>query len=128
MVDLTVDKIIEVQTRIIEASEQEEDNGTGGLVRDRGTLDFLVDKANYIDDSYRKAAQILYSIAAQHPFYQGNKRTALIVAEMILILEAGSYITADDEVIDLYVREVATYRHDLKDVECWILGNCQKKV
>jgi death-on-curing protein len=128
MVDLTVDKIIEVQTRIIEVSEQEEDNGTGGLVRDRGTLDFLVDKANYIDDSYRKAAQILYSIAAQHPFYQGNKRTALIVAEMILILEAGSYITADDEVIDLYVREVATYRHDLKDVECWILGNCQKKV
>ena len=127
MVDLTVDKIIEVQIRIIEASEQEEDKGTGGLIRDRGTLDFLVDKANYCNDTSRKDAQILYNIAAQHPFYQGNKRTALIVAEMILILEAGSYITADDEVIDLYVREVATYRHDLEDVECWIRGNCQKK-
>lgn len=53
MVDLTVDKIIDVQTRIIEASGHQEDEGTGGLVRDFGTLDYLVDEAHYIDDSYR---------------------------------------------------------------------------
>ncbi|PKL55953.1 MAG: hypothetical protein CVV35_07175 [Methanomicrobiales archaeon HGW-Methanomicrobiales-6] len=127
MVDFTVEKIIEVQIRIIEASDHEEDKRTEGLVRDHGTLDFLVDRANHIDDAYRKAAWMLYSIAARHPFYQGNKRTALIAAEMILMLEAGSPITADEEVIDLYVREVATYRHGLEDVECWIRGNCRKK-
>lgn len=126
MVDLTVDKIIEIQIRIIEESKQDEDRGMGGLIRDHGTLDFLVDRVNSIDDSYQKAAQLLYSIATHHPFYQGNKRTALIVAEVILILEVGSYITADEEVIDLFVREVATYLHRPEDVEGWIRRNCQK--
>lgn len=126
MVDLTVDKIIAVQIRIIEASGHQEDEGTRGLVRDFGTLDFLVDEANYIKDPYRKAARVLYGIAAQHLFFQGNKRTALTVAEMILMLEEGSYIAAEEEAIDLYIREVADYQHTLEDVEYWVRENCQK--
>ncbi len=66
----------------------------------------------------------LYTIAAHHPFYQGNKRTAIIVAELILILEVGSYITADEEVIDLFVCEVASYLHEPEDIESWIRRNC----
>lgn len=69
---------------------------------------------------------MLYGITARHPFFQGNKRTALTVAEMILMLEGGSYIAAEEEAIDLYVREVADYQHALDDVECWIRENCQK--
>lgn len=126
MVDLTVDKIIEVQTRIIKAGGHQEDEGTGGLVRDFGTLDYLVEEANYINDPCRKAALILYGIAARHPFFQGNKRTAFTVAEMILMLEGGSYIAAEEEAIDLYVREVADYQHALEDVECWIQENRKK--
>jgi len=124
MVDLTVDKIVEIQFRIIEVSEEEEDKGMAGLIRDCGTLDFLVDRVNSIDDPYQKAARLLYTIAAHHPFFQGNKRTALIVAELILTLEVGSYITADEEVIDLFVCEVASYLHEPEDIESWIRRNC----
>lgn len=60
MVDLTVDKIVEIQIRIIEESEEEEDKGMTGLIRDYGTLDFLVDRVNSIDDPYQKAARLLY--------------------------------------------------------------------
>jgi hypothetical protein len=48
MVDLTVDKIVEIQIRIIEESEEEEDKGMTGLIRDYGTLDFLVDRPDFV--------------------------------------------------------------------------------
>ncbi|TAJ43612.1 hypothetical protein CUJ86_09700 [Methanofollis fontis] len=126
MVDLTVKMIIEVQIHIIMASKHQEDEGTEGLVRDHGTLDYLVDEMNYINDSCTKAALMLHGIASRHPFYQGNKRTALAIAEIILMLEGGWYIAAEDEAIDLYVREVACYQHDLNEVKCWLQKNCQK--
>lgn len=68
MVDLTVKMIIEVQIHIIMASKHQEDEGTEGLVRDRGTLDYLVDETNYINDSCTKAALMLHGIASRHPF------------------------------------------------------------
>ena len=62
---------LKIQIRIIEESEEEEDKGMAGLIRDCGTLDFLVDRVNSIDDPYQKAARLLYTIAAHHPFIRG---------------------------------------------------------
>jgi len=61
----------------------------------------LAYKINREKDVFRKAAQILYTIAAQHPFFDGNKRTAFASAENVLG-QAGYYLEADDnEVVNL---------------------------
>jgi death-on-curing protein len=77
---LTVNKIIEIHNEIIK-----EYGGTRGL-RDEGTLELLVYKANRENTAFRRPALILYTIAAQHPFFDGNKRTALVTAEKFLMM------------------------------------------
>ncbi len=87
---LTVSKIIEIHDEIIK-----EYGGTRGL-RDEGTLELLVYKANRENTTFRRAALILYTIAVQHPFFDGNKRTALVTAEKVLDDE-GYYLDAEAE-------------------------------
>jgi len=44
---------------------------------------------------FRRAALALHAIASQHPFVDGNKRTALIVAENILG-QNGLFLAVDE--------------------------------
>jgi death-on-curing protein len=52
-------------------------------VRDPATLSFIVDAINYEQDLFRKAAQALF-LADRHPFWDGQKRTAFELADLIL--------------------------------------------
>ncbi len=78
MAELTVKRIIEIHDDIIQ-----EYGGTGGLLT-QGTLELLVYKANRENDVFKQAALTLHTIAAQHPFFDGNKRTAFAAAENVL--------------------------------------------
>lgn len=109
---LTAKGIIEIHDRIIKKY------GTRGILH-KGTLELLVYKINREKDVFRQAALILHTIAAQHPFFDGNKRTAFAAAENVLG-EAGYYLDADtDKIIDLMQR-IAKYRCPVKDVEKWV--------
>jgi death-on-curing protein len=108
MMQLTIQKVIEIQSGLIRESSKEEDFGMESVVRDSGTLEYLVDYADTISDSLKKAAFILHGIASYHPFMQGNKRTALITAEMILYLSSEpAFIDCEDEEINNFVRNIA---------------------
>ena len=73
-----VKRIIEIHDDIIK-----EYGGTSGLLT-QGTLELLVYKVNREKDVFKQAALTLHTIAAQHPFFDGNKRTAFATAENIL--------------------------------------------
>jgi death-on-curing protein len=95
MEELSVDRIIEIHDDIIK-----EYGGTGGLLT-KGTLELLIYKVNREKEVFRGAALILHSIAAQHPFFDGNKRTAFVTAENVLG-EEGYFLDAeDDEIVEL---------------------------
>ncbi len=95
MEELTVKKIIEIHDEIIIKY------GGTGRVLDKGTLEMLIYKVNRENDVFRQAALILHTIAAQHPFFDGNKRTAFATAENVLG-EAGYYLYAEpEEIVDL---------------------------
>ena len=109
----TVSKIIEIHDEIIK-----EYGGTRGL-RDEGTLELLVYKANRENTAFRRAALILYTIAAQHPFFDGNKRTALVTAEKVLDDE-GYYLDAEAEEKVGLMQNIAEYKNSTKTIEKWI--------
>lgn len=127
MYSLTVQKIIEIQSWLILQSVQQEDQGMAGLILTPGTLENLVYYGNNLQNPHKKAAWMLHGIATRHPFYQGNKRTALAVAEMILILSHEKMmITAEDDTLYLFVQETAKNSYVVDEVEDWLIQNSEK--
>ncbi len=113
MAELTVKRIIEIHDDILQ-----EYGGTGGLLT-QGILELLVYKVNREKDVFGQAALILHAIAAQHPFFDGNKRTAFATAENVLG-EVGYYLDAgEDEIVNL-MQKIAEYKCTIKTIEKWI--------
>ena len=121
MGNLTIDKIIEIQVRAIMRSTSPEDLGFEGEIRDKGTLEYIVYEENRKSDTIRKASWYLYKIATEHPFFQGNKRTALLTALLILKIDPRAYhINCSNEEVAAFVKKVGRYESSLKEVEQWI--------
>jgi death on curing protein len=77
------------------------EHGGGQGIRDEGLLDSAlqrpIDKANYGNpDIADIAAAYAYGIARNHPFIDGNKRTALVASRTFLLYN-GYQITASKE-------------------------------
>jgi len=113
MEEFNVKRIIEIHDDIIK-----EYGGTGGLLT-QGTLELLVYKVNSEKDVFKQAALTLYTIAAQHPFFDGNKRTAFATAENVL-RDAGYYLHADDDEVVNLMQKIAEYKCTVKTIEKWI--------
>ena len=113
MDDLTVEKIIEIHDEVIANYE-----GTSGLLSE-ATLDYLVYRLNREKRVLRRAALAMHAIGSQHPFIDGNKRTALIVSENILGQE-GLYLNLDDDRIVEFMLGVASYKFRPEEIEQWI--------
>jgi len=77
MEKLTEKKVIQIHDFLVE--------GMGGNpgIRDPATLYFLVEAINRETDLFRKTAQALF-LAERHPFWDGQKRTAFVLADNIL--------------------------------------------
>lgn len=113
MEPLTVRKIIEIHHDVVE-----EFGGVDGVLTE-ATLQYLVYKADRISDPFKRAALVLYCIAAKHPFIDGNKRTAFLTAENILS-QAGFFIQAEEEEVVSFMLEVAGYKKEQVVIEEWI--------
>jgi len=102
MEELTVTKVIQIHDFLIEMT-----GGSPGI-RDPATLHFLVEAINRETDSFRKAAQALF-LADRHPFWDGQKRTAFELADLIL-RENGYRFDRDDkaEIMRMMIR-IAEY-------------------
>jgi death-on-curing protein len=88
-----------------------------------GTLEYIVDKANRIDDELSRASFLLYSVANHHPFVEGNKRTALLLAEVTL---RKCYIEADGPEVNRMVRRIAAGELNEQQTKEWIKERCRK--
>ncbi|HET7412220.1 MAG TPA: type II toxin-antitoxin system death-on-curing family toxin [Pararhizobium sp.] len=102
---LTLDDILGIH------SEQIRQFGGASGIRDPGLLESAVyrplQKANYgVEDIMELAAALLLGIAKNHPFIDGNKRTAFTAADVFLFLN-GYSIEAEQEEIIAFVVAVA---------------------
>jgi len=122
MEDLTVEKIIEMHDILIDGF-----GGTPGILY-QATLEYLVYQVNREKDPIRKAALVLFYIASEHPFIDGNKRTAFVAAENILgvLGQLGMYIDDNENEVVRFMLEVAKYNIDINGIEKWINERIKK--
>ena len=94
------------------------------LVRDENLLEPALARPRYAAlyeqaSLARQAASLLWGILKNHPFLDGNKRTAHLVA--VTFLEANGYElqATEDEQFDLLLKAAAE-NLSVNDVETWI--------
>lgn len=104
-----------IATEVAEAAhlEQIAEHGGGEGVRDPGLLDSAMARPrNLADygaqegngpDAAALAAAYAYGIARNHPFVDGNKRTAVVVSETFLMLNGHRLTASDAEVVVVFV-------------------------
>lgn len=112
MIRLTAKMVVEIQDYLIET-----EGGEPGI-RDVGTLDYLIDNINFEEDLFKKAAWALF-LADRHPFWDGQKRTALQLSDLIL-RESGYHIHAEDEEIIQMLIKIAEYKCNIERITRWI--------
>lgn len=117
MSDLSVENILEIHNEIIG-----EYGGTYG-VRDLATIENLIYyRMSQSAGVIVKSAIALHSICTEHPFVDGNKRTAFVIADNLL-KEGGYNIHAtNSEVVD-FMLKVAEYTQTVESVEKWLKEN-----
>lgn len=81
-------------------AEQLAEHGGGEGVRDAGLLESAMARPQNLaaygePDAAELAAAYAYGVARNHPFVDGNKRTAAVVSETFLVLN-GYMLTATD--------------------------------
>lgn len=89
-------------------AEQLTEHGGGDGIRDAGMLESAMARprnlADYGEpDAAALAAAYAYGIARNHPFVDGNKRTAAVVSETFLLLNGLTLAASDAEVVVAFV-------------------------
>ena len=93
---------IGVETALAIHEEQIAEHGGGEGVRDRGLLESALARSRNawgygVTDLCALAAALGHGIARNHPFVDGNKRTAFVVVETFLILNEAELGASDAE-------------------------------
>lgn len=114
---LTVDEIIDIHTLEIWR------HGKAEGIRDCGLLETLIEyRIRMTSNVFEEAAMVLYTIAVDHPFFDGNKRVAFLSAVEIL-KSSGYYPTVDNNEVISFILAVALKEKTLLDVEKWLRKN-----
>lgn len=116
---LTAEQILFIHARLIDTT-----GGEHGL-RDLGLLQSAVarpqaifDRKELYPDLFQKAAALMESLAQNHPFVDGNKRTA-ITAAALLLLQNGRRLQTTNEVLEQFTLLVVTERPSLDEIASW---------
>ena len=118
---LTVVEVLAIHALLIE--------GFGGAesVRDLGALESAVfrPQTGYYDDAIAEAAALLESIIQNHPFLDGNKRTAVAAADVHLRMNGlelgGDSVDHHQFIIGL----MQAGDLDWKAIEAWLRSNVE---
>jgi death-on-curing protein len=70
-------------------------------------------------DLWSKAAALMHSLIKNHPFVDGNKRTAITATGIFLELNGHTLTASNEEVVDFTVR-VAMGETELEEMAAWL--------
>ena len=101
-------------------SNKPSESSLSGAVRSESDLYFLGQHLEECTDRFERAAYALYSIAYYYPFFEGNKRAALLTCELLL---DGLLIDADTESVYRMVLDVACGRMEPESITAWLKDN-----
>ena len=119
----TPQQILFIHFRLIQA--------TGGAqgVRDIGALQAAAARphatfggGDLYPTPFAKAAAIMESLIKNHPFLDGNKRTAITTAGILLRQHGYRLVASQEELYD-FTMQMATGTAEAKDAERWFRGH-----
>jgi death-on-curing protein len=113
--ELTAEYIIILHDDVIEKL-----GGERG-VRDKSTIDYLIHLLNNRKcDVVKMAALALDLITGRgHPFWDGNKRTGHLIAD-ILLRKEGLHIHTEEEKMTRALIKIANYECTVEEIEEWL--------
>ncbi|MGY0650369.1 type II toxin-antitoxin system death-on-curing family toxin [Luteimonas sp. A537] len=109
------------------------EHGGNGGVRDESLLDSALARPQQLyaygdppPDLADLAASLAFGLARNHPFIDGNKRTAAVACEVFIVLNGGS-LQAED--LELYPVYLALAEGSLPEAEfaAWLRDHIQHK-
>lgn len=110
---LTVEEVLEINAEVM---------GGRHVLRDRGLLESAVARpqasafgADAYPDLVTKAAALLHSLVLNHPFVDGNKRTAVLTTLVFLDLNGYTIRWQQHEALDFMLR-LAQHQVEMDDV------------
>ena len=116
---LTVYQVLFIHARLIDMT-----GGEHGL-RDLGLLESAVarpqaifDGKDLYPDLFLKAAALMESLARNHPFVDGNKRTAITAAALFL-QQNGRHLRTTNEILEQFTLQVVNERPPLDEIAVW---------
>ncbi len=116
---LTPEQVLFIHSRLID-----ETGGSHG-VRDLGLLTSAVSRPqttfggkDLYPDIFHKAAALMESLIKNHPFIDGNKRTA-ITSTGIFIQRNGYSLEVTQDTLEGFTLKVATGKHSFQDAVEW---------
>jgi death-on-curing protein len=123
-------EIIWVLDEVVLATHDEQLSEHGGLsgIRDRGAVESALARPRNLvayeacDDVARLAAAYTYGIARNHGFADGNKRTALVTADLFLMLNGYELVSSPVENV-LTILGVADGTLSEDELTAWIRKN-----
>lgn len=125
-------RLVWVDAAVIHAIHEEqlaEHGGSAGL-RDHGLLESALARPQNLaaygePDIAACAAAYGYGLSRNHPFIDGNKRTALVAVELFLVLNAHVLEAADADCV-LTMLQVAEGSMSEEKFAAWIRKNSKK--
>ena len=109
------------------------EHGGGAGVRDEGLLESALSRPQnqffYKDEHvsiFDMAAAYAYGIATNHPFVDGNKRSALAVAQTFLALHGYWFSGSFEEEYDVFIK-LASGVIDEETLATWFEKNSEKR-
>ena len=112
----SIEEVIDIHDSLIR-----EFGGATGL-RDVGALDsaILRPQMGYYDGIIEEAAALMESLAMNHPFVDGNKRTAFAATEIFLRMN-GHFIDCDDrEAYEFFMQLFETNSFRFAQLRSWL--------
>ena len=117
---ITLEQLFEIHALVIK-----ETGGSNGL-RDLGRLESALATQTqnvFGEELYsnliEKAAAIIRSIIADHPFVDGNKRTAMLTGLTFLKLNSITFSVPESYIEDFAVK-IAINKLDIKEIAIWL--------
>lgn len=110
-----IDKIHQIAIEYGGESEQ----SLRDAIRDKGCIPAICE-GDFFEDPIERAAYYMHRIATRHPYVEGNKRTAFLIAQVIIKESTGYFIIEDVKVNNAFVRKVANDEIPLEDVCEWL--------
>lgn len=126
MTYLTPEQVLFIHYRLIE-----ETGGSHGI-RDIALLQSAVarpmatfDNKDLYPDLFSKSAALMHSVIKNHPFADGNKRTAITVASIFLLRNGYNLKTSNKE-LERFTLKVTNEHIELQEIAGWFKKHSAK--